>query len=510
MAAGIKLGGPFKSGDPFGFPRTPSSRIERAAGSLAIAVFLIFSAAAGAAWAQDANAGKAVYERKCMLCHGEKGDGKGPAAELLLPKPRDFTRGLFKIRSTANKTPTDQDLLRIVTDGMPGTTMPAWEVLPERDRRNVVAYIKTFAPDTFKEAPKKLELPKEVASSEASIKRGKEMFEAIECHKCHGTDGRADGPSRPELKDEWGNPVAPANLTKRWNFRGGRSRTEIATRLANGVLGTPMPAFLDSVEKPEDIWHLTNYIVSLGPDSPQPATLVTVAAVKDAIPDDPAADFWKKVPPNNILLEGQVIIDPRNFNPAIDLVSVRAVYNDREIAFHLTWDDPDETKGDGKATFPDAFSLQFAPQQPTGTERPYFLMGDATDGVYMLRWEQGKGVAEFTAHSPTKLTPIQGGEATGKVVFKNGQYKLVMKRPLAASGTERPSFQPHVFTPIAFQAWEGGAGDTGAKMSLTSWYYLRLEEPQSNRKFFIPPVVALLTFAVLGMLVRAARSRAVQ
>src|SRR5215468_8043287 len=339
MAAGIKLG------DPCGFPRTPSSRIDRTFGSIALALFAVVVSAA-AAWAQDANAGKAVYERKCMLCHGEKGDGKGPAAELLLPKPRDFTRGLFKIRSTANKTPTDQDLFRIVTEGMPGTTMPAWEVLPERDRRNVVAYIKTFASDAFKEAPKKLELPKEVASSEASIKRGKEMFEAIECHKCHGTDGRADGPSRPELKDEWGHPVAPANLTKRWNFRGGRSRAEIATRIANGVLGTPMPAFLDSVEKPEDIWHLSNYIVSLGPDSPQPASLVTVAAVREAIPDDPAADFWNKLAPNNILLEGQVIVDPRNFNPAIDLVSVRAVYNEKEVAFHLTWDDPTQSADD--------------------------------------------------------------------------------------------------------------------------------------------------------------------
>src|SRR5206468_7817475 len=177
--------------------------------------------------------------------HGEKGDGKGPSAELLLPKPRDFTKGLYKIRSTANKTPTDQDLFRIVSEGMPGTSMTAWDVLPERDRRNVVADVKTFAPDVFKEAPKKLELPKEVASSDTSIKRGKEMFEAIECHKCHGTDGRADGPSRSELKDEWGHPVAPANLTKRWTFRGGRSRTEIATRIANGVLGTPMAAFLD-------------------------------------------------------------------------------------------------------------------------------------------------------------------------------------------------------------------------------------------------------------------------
>jgi DMSO reductase family type II enzyme heme b subunit len=475
-----------------------------------IAAALLLLAGAAPAWAQDANAGKAVYERKCLLCHGEKGDGKGPSAELLLPKPRDFTKGLYKIRSTANKTPTDQDLFRIITEGMPGTSMPAWAVLPEKDRHNLVAYLKSFAPEVFKEAPKKLELPKEVSSSEASIKRGKEMFDAIECHKCHGTEGRADGPSRPELKDEWGYPVAPANLTKRWTFRGGRSRTEIATRLANGLLGTPMPAFLEAVEKPEDIWHLTNYIVSLGPDSAQPATLVTVSAVKDAIPDDPGADFWKKITPSNILLEGQVIVDPRTFNPAIDLVSVRAVYNDKEIAFHLTWDDPAESTGDGKATFPDAIALQFAPQQPPGTERPYFLMGDATDGVYLLRWEQGKGVTEVSAHGPTKLAPIQGGEAAGNAVFKNGQYALVMKRPLVATGAERPTFRPGVFTPVAFQAWDGGAGETGPKMSLTSWYYLRLEEPQSNRKFVIPPVVALVTFAVLGMIVRAARSRAIQ
>src|SRR2546425_5474660 len=40
---------------------------------------------------------------------------------------------------------------------------------------------KSFAADKFKEAPKKQELPKDVASSADSIKRGKEMFEAIEC-----------------------------------------------------------------------------------------------------------------------------------------------------------------------------------------------------------------------------------------------------------------------------------------------------------------------------------------
>src|SRR5260370_42109302 len=118
----------------------------------------------------------------------------------------------------------------------------------------------------------------------------------------------------------------------------------------------------------------------------------------------------------------------------------------------MGWGGPAENKGDGKATLPDASSLQFAPQQPTGTERPYFLMGDATDGVYLLRWEQGRGVMELSAHGPTKLAPIQGGEAASKAVFKNGQYTLVMKRALAATGTERPSFRPGVFTPVAFPA----------------------------------------------------------
>src|SRR5437773_5162611 len=311
-----------------------------------IAAALLLLAGAAPAWAQDANAGKAVYERKCLLCHGEKGDGKGPSAELLLPKPRDFTRGLYKIRSTVNKTPTDQDLFRIITEGMPGTSMPAWAVLPEKDRHSLVAYIKSFAPEVFKEAPKKLELPKEVSSSEASIKRGKEMFDAIECHKCHGTEGRGDGPSRPELKDEWGHPIRPANLTKRWNFRGGAGRADIAMRLAAGVLGTPMPSFIDSVEKPDDIWHLANYIVSLGPESPDYATLLSGTAVQGAIPDDPAAEFWRGQAPQNIPLVGQVIIDPRNFNPSIDMVVLRAAWNDTEVAFHLTWDDPTESVAD--------------------------------------------------------------------------------------------------------------------------------------------------------------------
>jgi DMSO reductase family type II enzyme heme b subunit len=445
----------------------------------------------GFAFAQgDVNAGKAVYEKKCALCHGEKGDGNGPAAELLDPRPRDFTTGIYKIRTVASKMPSDQDLLDVVTRGMPGTYMPAWDVLPDRDRKNVIAYLKTFAAEKFKEQEKKLELPKEVASSAESIKRGKEMFEAIECNKCHGMEGRADGPSRPELKDEWGHPIRPANLTKRWNFRGGPTRKDIAIRLSAGVLGTPMPTFADSVEKPEDLWHLANYVASLGDESPHYATLLTATSVSEAIPDDPNAEFWKKRSGQNVPLVGQVTLDPRNFNPSIDMVTLRAAWNDREIAFHLTWDDPTQSKPEGDKVFADAIQLQFPPKVTAG-ERPYFLMGDDTDAVYLLRWENEKGPTEASANGPTKVKTLEGSEVTAKAVFSNGQYRLVIKRPRAAKDENRLAFQPGVFTPIAFQAWDGGAGETGARMSLTSWYYLRLEEPQSNRRFVAPPLVAI-------------------
>src|SRR5207247_3235926 len=119
--------------------------------------------------------------------------------------------------------------------------------------------------------------------------------------------------------------------------------------------------------------------------------------------------------------------------------------------------------------------------------RPYFLMGDASDAVYLLRWESGKGVMEATANGPTKIVAIAGAEATGKAVYANGQYRLVIKRPLVSKDPTRPTFRPAVFTPVAFQAWDGGAGETGPRMSLTSLGYLLYVRPQCTPTLYLPP-----------------------
>ena len=92
--------------------------------------------------------------RRCIGCHGVQGDGRGPSAVFLDPKPRDFKRGIFKFHSTPGKDslPIDADLFITITHGLWGTAMPTWQDIPDRERFAVIQYIKTFSDRWKKEA----------------------------------------------------------------------------------------------------------------------------------------------------------------------------------------------------------------------------------------------------------------------------------------------------------------------------------------------------------------------
>ncbi len=96
---------------------------------------------------QDTSAGSQVYGKWCAGCHGDDGKGDGEGARHMLPTPRDFTGAVYQIRSTPNsQLPTDADLLRSIDEGLFGTAMPGWKSrLSDRQRRDVLAYIKTFS-----------------------------------------------------------------------------------------------------------------------------------------------------------------------------------------------------------------------------------------------------------------------------------------------------------------------------------------------------------------------------
>ena len=146
--------------------------------------FLTFSAAlfiAGPAAAKPGNAdkGKEIYDKRCVWCHGADGDGAGAAKDRLNPPPRDFTSGNYKIKTSSfeDMVPNDDDVFRMIRDGMPGTAMPGWgDLLAEQDMWNLVAYVKSFA--KYDQPPgKQADFGKQIASSPESIEKGRKLFE---------------------------------------------------------------------------------------------------------------------------------------------------------------------------------------------------------------------------------------------------------------------------------------------------------------------------------------------
>lgn len=209
--------------------------------------------------------GKAIYEQRCVECHGPAGRGDGPAATLLIPHPRDFSLGRYKIRSTeSGSVPTDEDLIRSVQQGLYGTAMSGWgAILSDAEITDVVAYVKSLSPRFATDAPEVVVPGAQVPSSPESIARGLQVYDALRCASCHGSDGRGKGAIATEFKDDWNQPLTAANLTEPWSFRGGSTARDVFFRFRTGMSGTPMPSFKGAATDNE-MWDLANYVVSLG------------------------------------------------------------------------------------------------------------------------------------------------------------------------------------------------------------------------------------------------------
>jgi len=210
--------------------------------------------------------GRQTYLVYCSGCHGVEGDGNGPAASFLDPKPRDFTSGVFKFRTTpSGSLPTDADLHRVLTQGVLGTSMPSWQLLPENKRVALISYIKTLSDEWDSEYNFEPALPMPGAPSyvlsDESIARGEELYGTMGCGQCHGPGGKGDGPAAAGLMDDWGHPIKPFDFTS-GALKGGASAGDVYRTFTTGLNGTPMPSYQDILSD-EDRWHLVSYILSL-------------------------------------------------------------------------------------------------------------------------------------------------------------------------------------------------------------------------------------------------------
>jgi mono/diheme cytochrome c family protein len=258
-----------------------------------------------------ASRGLVVYDKYCVGCHGDTGEGNGAAARWLNPMPRNFQSGNFKFRSTqSGQLPTESDLMHVVTCGLAGSAMPGFPLVPEQDRRDVVSYVQHLTSfglgqrevrylideegmsleeiraesleeiradaDKRLDAAQSMPVPAAPPVSDALIAKGKQIFDT-QCAACHGTTGRGDGSSSYTLRDYKDAEIRPRDFTT-GVFRAGSTPQDLYLRLRAGLSGTPMPAIPGD---DEEIWAQVYYILSMRDPAAQATFVPQICGGKD-------------------------------------------------------------------------------------------------------------------------------------------------------------------------------------------------------------------------------------
>jgi DMSO reductase family type II enzyme heme b subunit len=496
--------------------------------------------------------GQQIYFQRCSFCHGLLGDGEGPAAPFMDPRPRDFTLGTFKFRTTqSGELPQNSDLYRTVSRGLSGTAMQAFDDarikngLSEHQRWAVIAYIQTFAQEFDDEeldpvkTGKVVALPKDrPAFGPEIVAQGKEVFLKAKCWECHGKQGRGDGQKSFDRKDDWGFPIRIRNVTHPWKIKAGDRVEDIYMRFSTGISGTPMPSFVKALSESER-WQLANFIKSLQHQRTSHQVLKALRLEGD-LPASADDERWAQAEPMDVILTGQAVAPPRWQSPSVEMVTLRAVFNDNEIAFRLTWDDPfKDTKHDADQeidvkeisasgiyssyvdvnemavrkleTYRDAMALQFPVKPTEGTKRPHFLRGSASDPVHLWLWKADLGAVEEVVgrgwRQSLRPQPEDQQQVAAKGAWDQGRWQVVMKRPRQTKDKNDVQFEAGRFIPLSLNAWDGSNGEHGLIMSLSSWYYVFLEAPTPISVYLYTILAILITGGLGFWLMRKAQAQ---
>lgn len=243
--------------------------------------------------------GAQIYAYRCQACHGTSGDGAGPVALYLQPRPRDYRKGVFKFTSTPyGSKPRRADLVRTIRRGVTGTSMPSFSELSDNEVEAVIDYVLLLTHrgelaselELLAEEEEELDLEyveeivtmiyqrwadaqQQVVTPETpmpemtpeTVAAGHELFLQRGCNKCHGRDGRGGSMGDVDVGvDVWGQKAAAADLTSGM-FRGGGRPIDIYRRIHSGINGTPMPSFANLFQDdPDAIWRLVHFIRDVG------------------------------------------------------------------------------------------------------------------------------------------------------------------------------------------------------------------------------------------------------
>jgi cytochrome c oxidase cbb3-type subunit 2 len=206
--------------------------------------------------------GRSLYQSRCAGCHGEQGDGAGRHAARLSVAPTNFSRGVYKLRSTpTGSLPTDADLFMTLTRGMHGTPMLPWTALTERERWALVLQLKSFSVRFREEKPAPaIRIPHPPKEDALLRQRGAELYGKLMCARCHGDAGAGDGAAARAYEGPLDGNVHARDFT-RGRFLRGAEMEDLYLTLRTGLEGTPMAAY--DVLRDDEIWALAAYVRSL-------------------------------------------------------------------------------------------------------------------------------------------------------------------------------------------------------------------------------------------------------
>jgi cytochrome c oxidase cbb3-type subunit 2 len=424
---------------------------------------LLSGRAASAQPPPDVEAGKAAYQQSCARCHGVAGRGDGVDAKRFYPRPRDLTLGVYKFRSTASGTPpTDEDLFRTISRGLPGSNMPDWQQLDEKVRWQLVYYLKSLSPLFEQSTPEPVAVAPDPGPSRADLSTGRALYEKLGCAACHGAQGRANGTSAAGLVDDWGMSIRPANLTQGWNYRGWSDPASIMLRVLTGIDGAGMPSYTGALS-PEETWHLAYYVASLQ-EAPHWNRVAHASYTAGPLPqslDDPR---WQAIERTDVRLRNAVTADGAWATPpTVNAVSVQIMYNDEAAAFRLTWHDP----SGGQQTPPDALALLLKPEAVRGdvvTLQAWPYEGaPALDVCYWSADHQRAQEAVTVGFDQVRDGRGSLADVESAAAYADGRWQVVLHRPL-----QRPQLAgaavivPSEWSAIALAVWDGGNPDAQA------------------------------------------------
>jgi DMSO reductase family type II enzyme heme b subunit len=457
--------------------------------------------------------GRTLYAQHCVACHGETGRGDGDAARYLFPPPRDFTAS-FRLVSTANGVPTEDDLRRTLGRGMPGSSMPAFSWLAPADIEALAHQVRALAyegwvlrlqlqgllPEPARERARQAVTPgpridpgPPADDSAATLARGRQLY-LEKCAACHGPEGQ--GQVLPPW-DQLGRFQWPRDFTA-GILKGEATHEELVWRIRAGLPGTTM--LPTEFERPGDeaavarwVQHLAEPMVDRLVQRPQRVVARRVAALP-ADADDPA---W------SVAEEIRVVLAPLNWRAEAAVAARMAfVHDGARLAARVRWHDPTrDDRAVGTTEHPDAAALQLS----SDPEPALFGMGTPAHPVHIWLWKPfraGDASALLdamnrpphrTADAPVYLgAPEVARELRGEGVqsavgfagggvaidarasWHDGEWSVVFTRALGEDADL--ALTTGNVVRVACAVWDGTTRQSDADKSFSIWHDLVLEE----------------------------------